>query len=98
MLKPGVFARDIGIAVDAYFGRSKKIMPHSLGHGIGLSAHEVPTMRSWADNEWILEPGMIITLEPGLYDPVQGGCRLENDILITMTGAEALTDARIIRL
>ena len=41
---------------------------------------------------------MIITIEPGLYDPVHGGCRLENDILITETGAETLTDSRIIRL
>jgi Xaa-Pro dipeptidase len=98
MLKPGIPARDIGIAVDTYFGRSKKIMSHSLGHGIGLEAHEAPFLGSRADNKWILEPGMIITIEPGLYDPVHGGCRLENDILITETGAEVLTDARIIRL
>jgi len=98
MVKNGASARDIGIAVDTYFGRYKKSMPHALGHGIGLEAHEAPSLRSRADNNWILEPGMIITLEPGLYDPVQGGCRLENDILITENGAEVLTDSRIIRL
>jgi Xaa-Pro dipeptidase len=98
MIKPDVSAKDIGIAVDTFFGRSKKVMSHSLGHGIGLEAHEAPYLRSRADNEWILEPGMIITLEPGLYDTVHGGCRLENDILITETGAEVLTNARIIRL
>ena len=98
MVKPGVSARDIGIAVDVYFGRSKKTMPHGLGHGVGLEAHEAPSVGSRVDNEWVLEPGMIITIEPGLYDPVQGGCRLENDILITETGAEVLTDSRITRL
>jgi Xaa-Pro aminopeptidase len=41
---------------------------------------------------------MIFTLEPGLYDPLYGGCRLENDILLTDAGAEVLTTARIIRL
>jgi Xaa-Pro dipeptidase len=98
MVKAGVSARDIAVAVNTYFGRSKKTMPHGLGHGIGLEAHEAPYLRSLADNDWVLEPGMIITIEPGLYDPVHGGCRLENDILITETGAEVLTDARIIRL
>lgn len=98
MVKSGEFARNIGIAVDTYFGRHKKNMPHGLGHGIGLEAHEAPSLRSRMDNEWILEPGMIITIEPGLYDPIHGGCRLENDILITETGIEVLTDSRIIRL
>jgi Xaa-Pro dipeptidase len=41
---------------------------------------------------------MIFTLEPGLYDPVHGGCRLENDVLITGEGAEVLTQGRIIYL
>jgi Xaa-Pro dipeptidase len=98
MVKTGAATRTISLAVDTYFGRHKKNMPHALGHGIGLEAHEAPALSVRSDNEWILEPGMIITLEPGLYDPVQGGCRLENDILITETGAEVLTDSRIIRL
>ena len=98
MVKSGEFARNIGIAVDTYFSRYKKNMPHALGHGIGLEAHEAPSLRSRTDNEWILEPGMIITIEPGLYDPIHGGCRLENDILITENGVEVLTDSRIIRL
>ena len=98
MVKPGAYTRDISMAVDAYFARSKKVMPHGLGHGIGLDAHEGPWLWSRVTNEWVLEPGMILTIEPGLYDPVHGGCRLENDILITEKGAEVLTDARIIRL
>ena len=98
MVKNGVSARDISIAVDTYFGQSQKTMPHGLGHGIGLEAHEAPSLRNHTDSDWVLETDMIITIEPGLYDPVHGGCRLENDILITDTGAEVLTNARIIRL
>jgi Xaa-Pro dipeptidase len=98
MAVPGTATRDIAMAVDACFAKAKKVMPHGLGHGIGLEAHEAPALSSRTDNNWILEPGMIITLEPGLYDPVQGGCRLENDVLITEDGAEVLTNSRIIWL
>jgi Xaa-Pro dipeptidase len=98
LIKDGARAREISLAADAVFGRARKSMPHALGHGIGLEAHEAPYLRSRPDNEWILQEGMIFTLEPGLYDPVQGGCRLENDILITPEGAEVLTQGRIIRL
>jgi Xaa-Pro dipeptidase len=98
LAKPGAAARNIAAAVDSFFAKSKKNMPHGLGHGIGLEAHEAPAIRNRKDNDWVLEPGMIFTLEPGLYDPVYGGCRLENDILITAEGPEVLTMGRIIRL
>jgi len=98
MVKPGIPARDIALAVDDFFAKSNKTMPHGLGHGIGLQAHEAPSLNSREDNQWILEKDMIITIEPGLYDPVHGGCRLENDILVTETGAEVLTNSRIVRL
>jgi Xaa-Pro dipeptidase len=98
MVRNGTAARDIAAAVDGHFARSKKVMPHALGHGIGLEEHEYPSLGNRKDNTWTLEPGMIFTLEPGLYDPVHGGCRLENDILMTEAGPEILTEARIIRL
>ena len=98
MADNGTATRDLAVAVDALFAKSKKHMPHALGHGIGLEEHEFPAIRNRADNEWILEPGMVFTLEPGLYDPVYGGCRLENDYLVTEYGIEPLTEARIIRL
>jgi len=94
----GTKTRDISASVDAFFAKSKKKMPHSLGHGIGLQEHEYPSVRNSAENEWALEKGMIFTIEPGLYDPLLGGCRVENDILMTDSGAEMLTNARIIRL
>jgi Xaa-Pro dipeptidase len=91
-------ARQLALEVDRFFNKGKKMMPHALGHGIGLEAHEAPSLRNRPDNTWTLRPGMIITLEPGLYDPLHGGCRLENDILITETGSEVLTTSRIVRL
>jgi Xaa-Pro dipeptidase len=97
-VKNGVAGRDVGVAVDAFFSAHQQTMPHGLGHGIGLEAHESPSVRSASDNKWVLAPGMIFTIEPGLYDPTLGGCRLENDILLTENGAEVLTKSRIVRL
>jgi Xaa-Pro dipeptidase len=94
----GMEAREAAAAVDDLFGKSRKAMPHALGHGIGLEAHEAPYLRNRPDNTRQLQEGMIFTLEPGLYDPAHGGCRLENDVLLTASGAEVLTRARIIRL
>ncbi|MDR0465100.1 MAG: aminopeptidase P family protein, partial [Treponema sp.] len=98
MAHNGTNTRDIAAAVDALFLKSKKKMPHSLGHGIGLQEHEYPALRNSSENEWVLESGMIFTIEPALYDPLLGGCRLENDILMTEAGPQTLTTARIIRL
>ncbi|MDR3338054.1 MAG: Xaa-Pro peptidase family protein [Treponema sp.] len=98
MVRAGASTMEIAGAVDSFFGKSKKAMPHSLGHGIGLETHEAPFLRDRPDNDRLLSAGMVFTLEPGLYDPVHGGCRLENDILITTEGVEALTNSRIVRL
>jgi Xaa-Pro dipeptidase len=98
MAHNGTPARDVAGAVDALFAKSKKQMPHGLGHGVGLQEHEYPVLRNRSDNEWVLEPGMIFTIEPGLYDHQLGGCRLENDVLITENAPEILTTSRIIRL
>jgi Xaa-Pro dipeptidase len=97
-VKDGASCRNIAQSVDALFKKARLSMPHGLGHGIGLQPHEQPFLRSRADNEWKLAPGMIFTIEPGLYDPVEGGCRFENDILLTENGAETLTCSRVVRL
>ncbi|KKB37257.1 M24 family metallopeptidase [Bacillus thermotolerans] len=65
-----------------YFG-------HSTGHGIGLEVHEGPTLSFRSDT--VLEPGMIVTVEPGIYLPGVGGVRIEDDTLITKNGNETLT-------
>ncbi|NDD57827.1 MAG: aminopeptidase P family protein [Chlamydiae bacterium] len=65
---------------------------HSLGHGIGLETHESPTLRKdGKDKDMILQPGMVITIEPGLYLAGTGGIRWEDMILITETGYDNLT-------
>jgi len=97
-LGPGADTQRLAALVDAFFAKSKKAMPHGLGHGIGLDVHERPFVRSRYKASWELRPGMALSIEPGLYDPAHGGCRLENDFLITESGFEALTEARIIRL
>ncbi|RFU69783.1 aminopeptidase P family protein [Peribacillus saganii] len=65
-----------------YFG-------HSTGHGIGLEVHEGPALSVKSDT--ILEPGMVVTVEPGIYIPGVGGVRIEDDTIITDSGNESLT-------
>ena len=83
---------------DSVFATAKRKMPHTLGHGIGLEIHEYPRVSTKTDSSLHFIPGMIVTLEPGLYDPQIGGTRLENDVLITENGNEVITHSRIIRL
>lgn len=83
---------------DAVFAKAKRKMPHTLGHGIGLEIHEKPRVSTKTNAELYFKPGMILTLEPGLYDPAIGGTRLENDVLITENGNEVITNSRIIRI
>lgn len=67
-----------------YFG-------HSTGHGLGLEVHEEPRLS--VQSEAVLKPGMVVTVEPGIYLPQIGGCRIEDDIVITEHGNERLTFA-----
>ncbi|MFY9543139.1 MAG: Xaa-Pro peptidase family protein [Dethiobacteria bacterium] len=67
-----------------YFG-------HGLGHGLGLEVHEQPVLSPRSES--ILAPGMVVTIEPGVYIPSWGGVRIEDMVLITSGGAESLTES-----
>lgn len=62
---------------------------HSTGHGLGMEVHEAPGLSYRSDV--ILKPGMVVTVEPGIYVAGLGGCRIEDDIVITEDGNERLT-------
>src|SRR5438034_2579039 len=90
-IRPGVKAQDVDavartcIAAAGYgdhFG-------HGLGHGIGLQVHEAPALRPTSTT--VLQPGMVGTVEPGIYLPGWGGVRIEDDVLVTPDGCEVLT-------
>lgn len=90
-IRPGAVAGDVdkvarGVIAQAGFGR---YFGHSLGHGLGLDVHEAP--RLGKDNNVVLKPGMVVTVEPGIYLPGWGGVRLEDDVLVTPSGREVLS-------
>lgn len=90
-MKPGVMVSEIDqVARDvvAKAGMAKRFN-HGLGHGIGLDIHEAP--RLGKNHDLPLQPGMIVTVEPGVYYPGWGGVRIEDDILITDGGCEVLS-------
>ncbi len=64
---------------------------HSTGHGLGIDVHELPNVTSNEKFSRVLEEGMVITVEPGIYIPDFGGIRIEDDVLVTKDGYEILS-------
>lgn len=98
LYKAGSPIKKAAEAADLVFSKAKRKMPHTLGHGIGLEIHEFPRVSPKQADDVLFKPGMIVTLEPGLYDAELGGVRLENDILINENGNEVITHSKIIRI
>lgn len=102
-LKPGVLLRDYEESVQQLMGEKlrelgliklidqdtvRRYYPHATSHFLGLDVHDV------ADYERLLEPGMVLTVEPGIYIHEEGlGIRIEDDVLITAQGNKILSDA-----
>ncbi|MEM8756690.1 MAG: Xaa-Pro peptidase family protein [Planctomycetota bacterium] len=91
-LKPGERCADIdAVARDHIRSHGYGVQfGHSLGHGIGIETHEPPGLSSLA-GDTVLEPGMVVTIEPGIYLPGIGGVRLEDDYAITDRGSRNLS-------
>jgi Xaa-Pro aminopeptidase len=102
-VEPGVTGEDVNQAVVDVFEdhgyptiftdpETEHGFIHSTGHGVGLDVHEMPSV-SRGGNE--LQPGHVITIEPGLYQPDEGGVRIEDIVVVTEDGYENLTDYEI---
>lgn len=93
-IQPGVRIGELDqIVQDAFETQNvKQLYTHSLGHGIGLETHEFPRISyKGEDKDLILEPGMVFTVEPGLYQVGVGGVRIEDMVLVTDSGCEILS-------
>lgn len=94
-IKPGITGRQAHqVCVDTFqrlgFDVGDKGFVHGTGHGLGLDVHEEPFLNATSQTE--LQPGHVVTVEPGLYYPERGGVRIEDVVAVTPTGCENLTN------
>lgn len=92
-IRPGVTAGEVDAAARQVIEAEgwAEYFPHLTGHGVGLSIHEPPIVDKEVNT--VLQPGMVTTVEPGIYLPGVGAARVEDMVLITSSGCEVLTTA-----
>jgi Xaa-Pro aminopeptidase len=90
-VKPGIAVGEVDAAARKVLRKAglARYFTHSTGHGVGLEIHESP--RVAAGQREILQPGMVITIEPGVYFPGKWGVRIEDMVAVTGGGCEVLT-------
>ncbi|MGD9495280.1 MAG: M24 family metallopeptidase [Armatimonadota bacterium] len=93
VVRPGAACREVDeVAREALRAAGwEKQFGHGLGHGVGLQVHEPPSLSQKSED--VLAPGMVVTIEPGVYIEGWGGVRLEELVLVTQEGCQALTGA-----
>ncbi|QNM93352.1 aminopeptidase P family protein [Mycoplasma sp. Pen4] len=86
IVRPGIKASEVDKACRDYIKAKGygEYFVHSTGHGLGIDVHEWPSISPMS--EWVLEPGMVLTVEPGIYIEGFGGARIEDDVLVTEDG------------
>ena len=89
-MRPGLSLREVYALARAVFEKAgvAEAFTHGLGHGVGLETHEAPSLSPRA--EGVLEPGMVVTVEPGLYYSAWGGVRWEYTVLVEEGGVRIL--------
>ncbi len=92
-VRPGVEVGQVDAAARASLRRAglARFFTHSTGHGVGLEVHEPPRVARGTTT--VLRPGMVITIEPGVYIPGKGGVRIEDMVVVTADGCQVLTAA-----
>nr|WP_224749747.1 Xaa-Pro peptidase family protein [Polycladospora coralii] len=90
-LRPGITGKEADAVARDYISAHGygEYFGHSTGHGLGLDVHEAPGLST--KGNITLQPGMVVTVEPGIYLPTVGGVRIEDDVVITAEGHHVLT-------
>jgi len=92
-VKPGLPAKELDMVARDIINKAGygDYFGHGLGHGLGMEVHDLPVINPRSTD--IIAAGHVFTIEPGIYIPNWGGVRIEDDVLVTATGARALTRA-----